>query len=68
MSARGGFVIAAILLDRCLRELYLDGFRYAILGGVSRRRAVLRGLTNAWAIPGSYPARFPSEAGGEAGA
>jgi hypothetical protein len=57
-SARGT-TIAAILLDRCLREMYRDGFGYAILGAMVRRRALLRVLSQAWAIPGSYPALFP---------
>jgi hypothetical protein len=50
-----------VLLDRCLRELRCDGFDYAILGGISRRRGALRALTRAWAIPGSYPALFPAD-------
>jgi hypothetical protein len=65
-SARGTRT-AGVLLDRVLRELYSDGFRYAILGGISRRRGVLGALPEAWAIPGSYPALFPVKAG-QAGA
>jgi hypothetical protein len=56
-----GTPAAAVLLDRCLRELRRDGFDYAILGGISRRRGALRALTRAWAIPGSYPALFPAD-------
>ncbi|HET6861354.1 MAG TPA: hypothetical protein VFH94_30165 [Streptomyces sp.] len=59
-SARGSH-IAMVLMDRCLRELRRDGYAYAILGGFGRRRGALLALTEAWAIPGSYPALFPRD-------
>lgn len=50
--------LAGALFDRVLDELASRGHRFAILGGVSRRAALLRASRNSFAIPGSYPGVF----------
>nr|QFF92379.1 GNAT family N-acetyltransferase [Rathayibacter sp. FH 236] len=53
-----GLGLADALFSRALAEIAADGFDYAILGGVSRRTALLRASVNSFTIPGSYPGVF----------
>lgn len=53
-----GVGLARSLFQRTLSELTMDGFTFAILGGVSRRIALLRESPGAFTVPGSYPGVF----------
>ncbi|QWL34189.1 hypothetical protein E2R36_04070 [Rathayibacter toxicus] len=56
-----GMKLVDALFQRALDELAYRGHRFAILGGISRRIALLRASPDCFTIPGSYPGVFQGE-------